>query len=292
MKYKHKLNIQTSTLLLPWLITFLVFWLYPLAYAAYLSFTEYHTLTGASNFIGFDNYSRIFQDDLFWQALLNTSIFTFGTVPFTTIFALILASILNSKLIKFKEFFRSSYFMPSVTSLVVIALIFTNLYSKDGYINNILQMLNLPFPERGWLLEPSTALLSIMAMDVWISVGYYMVLFLAGMQTIPQDLFDSAKLCGANAWQVFKRITLPVLRPTLLFVLVINTIKSFQIFVEIFVMTKGGPMNRTTTLVYLVFTNAFERVDMMGYASALAYIIFILLLIFSLVQMKLLKIKT
>jgi multiple sugar transport system permease protein len=192
---------------------------------------------------------------------------------------------------RFKEFFRASFFMPSVTSMVVVALIFTNLYSKDGYIIIISEMLGIPYPERGFLQEPATALLSIMAMDVWMAVGYYMILFLAGMQTISKDMYDSAKLAGASAWQEFRSITLPMLRPTLLFVVVINSIKSFQVFIEIFVMTKGGPMDSTMTLVYLVFVNAFERSDLMGYAAAVAYIVFIILLVFSFIQIKLLKPK-
>jgi multiple sugar transport system permease protein len=291
MENRLKYNVNTLILLIPWIITFCLFWLYPLGYAAFLSMTQYSTLADSFRFIGFENYKNILNDAIFWKALANTAMFTFGTVPVTTGFALLLASIINSKYIKFKEFFRSSYFMPSVTSLVVISLIFTNLYSKDGYINNLLNLLNLPVSQRGFLLEPSTALLSVMAMDVWISTGYYMVLFLAGMQTISNDLYDSAKLAGATAWQQFWIITLPLLRPTLLFVIVINTIKSFQIFIEIFIMTKGGPLNSTTTLVYLVFVNAFEKFDMMGYASALAYIVFIILLIFSFLQIKILRYK-
>lgn len=281
----------TTLLLLPWLITFGLFWLYPLLYAFYVSFTQYSTLGDTSTFIGLANYTRIFSDSLFWKALANTSIFTFGTVPVTTCFALILALALHSSTIRWKGFFRSAFFLPSVTSLVVISLIFTNLYSKSGYVNILLSLCGLPFPERGWLLEPDTALLGIMAMDVWISVGYYMVLFLAGIQAIPADLYESALLSGANAWQRFRFITLPLLRPTMLFVIVINTIKSFQIFVEIYVMTKGGPLNATTTLVYMVYEHAFERADTMGYASALAFIIFALLLLFSAIQMKLLKQK-
>ncbi len=292
MKNSTRIDINTWVLLLPWLITFIVFWLYPLIYAAYLSLTEYATLTGEATFIGFDNYTMMLQDDLFWTALSNTAIFTLGTVPATTALALLFATLINRKMTRFKEFFRVSYFMPSVTSLVVVALIFTNLYSKDGYILAISDMLGLPFPERGFLQEPATALVSIMAMDVWMAVGYYMILFLAGMQTISKDLYDSAKLAGASAWQEFKSITLPMLRPTLLFVIVINSIKSFQVFIEIFVMTKGGPMDSTMTLVYLVFVNAFEKSDMMGYAAAVAYVVFIILLIFSFIQVKLLKPKT
>lgn len=292
MKNKTKLNINTWTLLLPWLITFGVFWLYPLIYAGYLSLTDYATLTGEATYIGFANYENMLNDELFWTSLGNTAIFTLGTVPATTALALFFATLINRRLTRFKDFFRSTYFMPSVTSLVVIALIFTNLYSKDGYIITICEMIGLPYPERGFLQEPATALLSIMAMDVWMATGYYMILFLAGMQVISKDLYDSAKLSGASAWQEFWNITLPMLRPTLLFVVVINSIKSFQVFIEVFVMTKGGPMDSTMTLVYMVFVNAFERSDMMGYAAAVAYVVFIILLIFSLIQFILLKPKT
>ncbi|MBX3043458.1 MAG: sugar ABC transporter permease [Candidatus Kapabacteria bacterium] len=289
LSFRSRLN--TSVMLMPWIATFAIFWLYPLIYAAYLSLTDYNTLTGLADFKGFGNYTAIFSDDVFWKALSNTMIFTFGTVPVTTSLALLLAVFLNSKMTRFKEFFRASYFMPTVTSLVVISLIFTNLYSKDGYVNALLSILNLPYAERGWLLEPGTALFSIMAMDVWMATGYYMVLFLAGMQSIPNDLYESARLSGASISRMFFSITLPLLKPTLLFILVINTIKSFQIFVEIFVMTKGGPLNATTTLVYQIFVNAFERSDKMGYASALAFVLFFILIIFSLLQMRFLREK-
>jgi multiple sugar transport system permease protein len=168
-------------------------------------------------------------------------------------------------------------------------LIFTNLYARDGQLNALLGLLKLPYPERGWLLEPSTALLSVMAMDVWMSVGYYAVLFLAGLQAIPKDLYEAAELSAASAWMQFRRITLPLLKPTMMFVLVINTIKSFQVFVEIYVMTKGGPLpleGTTTTLVYEVYKNAFEKTDSLGYASAFAFVLFVFLLSLSLVQIR------
>ncbi len=282
-------NTNTLILLLPWLITLIVFWLYPLGFAVFMSFTKYQTLTNSFQYIGFENYISIFKDEIFWKALFNTTFFTLGTVPVTTLSALILASILNSKIVKYKEILRASYFLPSVTSLVVISLIFTNLYAKDGYVNTLFILLGFPPSDFGFLQNPSTALLAIMFMDVWISIGYYVVLFLAGMQTIPQDLYDAARLSGASPIQQFFRVTIQMLRPTLLFVIVINTIKSFQIFVEIFVMTKGGPLNSTMTLVYQVYINAFEKTDTMGYASALALLVFLLLIVFSLIQMKLLK---
>ncbi len=291
MKSNYRTHIQTSVLIAPWIITFIVFWLYPLIYAGYLSFTDYQTLSGRAVFIGFDNYLNLFHDDLFWKAALNTMIFVVGTVPVTTALALLLAAVINSKFVRFKQLFRASFFMPSVTSLVVLSLIFTNLYAKDGYINLLLHMAGIAHPEMGWLNQPGTALFSIMAMDVWIATGYYMILFLAGMQTIPNDLYEAARLAGASPWQQFRKITLPMLRSTLLFVVVINTIKSFQIFIEIFVMTKGGPLDSTMTLVYMVFVDAFEKTDAMGYAAALAYLLFIALIVVSFVQMKLLKEK-
>jgi len=285
----HSNRLYTLALLAPWIITLCVFWIYPLVYALILSFSNYQTLTNTMTLTGFDNYRAVFESTTFWQALRNTVVFTFGTVPVTTAFALALATALNRRSARFGSLLRSAYFLPSVTSLVVIALIFTNLYARDGYVNSLCAMLGLPFPANGWLQDPSTALGAIMAMDVWISTGYYMVLFLAGMQAIPKDLYETAELAGANAWQQFWRITLPMLRSTMLFVVVINTIKSFQIFVEVYVMTGGGPRGATTTLVYLVYHQAFIENNAMGYACAMAYVIFVVLLLISLVQMRVLK---
>lgn len=161
----------TLTLILPWVITFCVFWLYPIIYAGVLSFTHHSTLTNKSIFVGFDNYIALFKSKVFYKALLNTAIFTFGTVPITTAISLFFAVLINSKSAKFKEFYKTAFFMPAVTSLIVISLIFTNLYAQDGYINIILKSLELPYPARGWLLETKTALLSIMMMDGWSAVG-------------------------------------------------------------------------------------------------------------------------
>ena len=288
----NKRTVHHWTLLAPWLITLLVFWVYPLVYALVLSFSEYRTLTNELTLIGFDNYTRAFADETFWRALSNTAVFTVGTVPVTTALALLLASAVRRQHPKLASVFRASFFLPSVTSLVVIALVFTNLYARDGYVNVICGMMGVPYPANGWLLDQSTALGAIMAMDVWISAGYYMVLFLAGMEAIPKDLYEAAELAGASRWQQFWKITLPMLRSTMLFVVVINSIKSFQIFVEVYVMTKGGPLGSTTTLVYEVYHQAFEQSDSMGYASAIAYLIFIILLAVSFVQMRLLRVRS
>jgi multiple sugar transport system permease protein len=252
----------------------------------YYSITDYNTLTNASNVIGLDNYKRMFSDPLFWKALGNTFAFTLGTVPFSTTFALLLAAMLNSKSVKFQSLFKSSFFLPSMTSLVVVSLIFTNLYAMNGYINSILSTLGFPFPRKGWLMDPRTSLGSIMVMDVWSATGYYMIIFLAAMQAIPRNLYDQARLVGASARYQLLHITLPMLRSTLAFVLVINVIKSFQVFMEIYIMTKGGPLNSTTTIVYMIFTNGFEKTNAMGYAAAISYLLFFLLLVVSFVQLK------
>ena len=274
--------------LTPWIVKLGVFWIYPLFYALYMSFTRYRALGNTSEFIGFDNYTSIGIDPLFWKALSNTIIYAFGAVPLSTACALILAILLHSKMARYPGFYRAGLFLPSVTSIIVITLIFTNLYAKDGYINALAGMIGLPQSDKGFLLETSTALLSVMLMDVWLSTGYFMMLFLAGLQSIPKDIYESAQLQGANAWQMFYRITLPLMKPTLLFVMVISTIKSLQIFVEMYTMTKGGPLNSTITVVYLIFSNAFEKTDAMGYGAALAYVLFAIIGLLSFIQMKLL----
>lgn len=291
ISYKNKERFNILILLLPWILTFLVFWAYPVIYSFILSLSEYKTLSNETTFIGLENYTALFSDETFLKSLSNTMLFVFVTVPITTTLATVLAVLVDRTNGKLKEFFKAAYFLPSVTSLVVIALIFKNLYSKEGYINTLLQMIGMSGQPDGWLQSVETALPAIMAMDIWIATGYYMIIVLAGLQTIPKDLYEAADISGASPWQQFKSITLPMLKPTLLFILVVNTIKSFQIFIEIYVMTKGGPLNETTTLVYQVYQNAFEMADKMGYASAVAYVLFFIILMISLLQMKLLKEK-
>ena len=166
----------------------------------------------------------------------------------------------------------------------MIALIYTNLYASGGYVNVLLKMAGIVAPKNGWLLTPGLALPAIMVMDIWISIGYYAVLFLAAMQNVPRDFYEVAELEGTSKWKQFYQITLPVIKPTLLFALVLNTIKSFQVFTEIYVMTRGGPLGRTTTLVYQVYGNAFESADTMGYACAIAYVLFFIIAVFSIIE--------
>ncbi|MFW6190485.1 MAG: carbohydrate ABC transporter permease [Candidatus Bipolaricaulota bacterium] len=209
-------------------------------------------------------------------------IFVVGTIPITTAIAIILAVFLNQK-IKFRGFFRASYFVPVMTSVVVISTIFTYIYSPYGLLNSLLNLFGIP--GKNWLLNTNFALPAIMVMMIWASFGYYTVLFLAGLQNIPEEIYESAAIDGANTVQTFFRITLPLLRPMLIFALVINIIRSFQIFSQIFVMTQGGPLGSTRTIVYYLYNMGFQKFRM-GYASGIAYLLFILILIFSVIQMK------
>ncbi len=283
-KFSHSDGIKLAYLS-PWLITLLLFWLYPLAHSFYLSLTDFRLLGDQTTFIGLENYVRLLGDADFLKALANTAIFVVGTIPFTTVIALILALLVNRGIAGAKVF-RSAYFIPSITSLVVIALIFTNLYSRGGYLTLLCDLVGISTPERGFLFSEKTALLAIMAMDIWIASGYYMLLFLAALKSIPEEHYEAASLDGAAGWSKFLRITLPQLRPMFLYVVLINTIKSFQVFVEIFIMTKGGPLNSTLTVVYFVYDRGLHKFDM-GYASAAAYILVVIIMIFALMQMKL-----
>ncbi len=269
----------------PWIMTLLLFWLFPLLYSLYLGFTDFKLMRPEVNWIGFQNFAALLSDEVFLSSLKNTFIFVIGTIPATTIIALFLALLIDKKFTG-RTLFRSAYFMPSITSMVVIALIFSNLYSRGGYIYLLAQMLGLSPPENGFLLSESTALYSVMAMDIWMSVGYYMLLFLAGLKSIPKELYESAEVAGASGWRIFRSITLPLLKPVALFIIVINTIKSFQVFVEIFVMTKGR--YNSSTAVYYIYETGLNRFEF-GYASAAAYILFFIIALFSILQFRLLK---
>ena len=279
-------KLITAILIAPWLLTLLIFWAFPVVYSLLLSFTDY-TVFAPSSFVGLANYIKLFSDSYFLQTLKNTAFFVFGTIPFTTIIALILAVLIAEK-IPGHRLFQAGYFIPSITSMVVIALVFSSLYAKNGYLFMLGEMIGLDMAKNGYLFSTKTALAAIMVMDIWVAVGYYVLLFLAGVKSIPEEIFEAAKLDGAGFWRRLFQVTLPQITPMLLFIVVINTIRSFQIFIEIYVMTKGGPLGSTATVVYFVFDEGLQKFRM-GYASAAAYLLFLIILIFSLLQMKLLS---
>jgi multiple sugar transport system permease protein len=272
----------TAVLYAPWALTFVVFWLFPLLFALYLSFTHYSPLAGDLTVTGADNYVRMAGDGDFWKAVRNTVFFVAGTVPVTTALALGLALLLNSQ-IRGRGFFRAAFFFPSITALVVVALVWTSLYARGGVLYALVSALGLSPPANGFLFSPTTALPGIMLMDIWAAVGYYMLLYVAALQALPREYFESARMMNASGWQTLRLVVWPALRPMTLLVLVLNTIKSFQVFVEVYVMTKGGPLGSTRTMVYFVYEEGLVKFDM-GYASAAAYALFILIAAVALFQ--------
>jgi len=276
---------------LPWVITLLLFWAFPILYSFLVGFTDcnlhsFKFLPWENNWIGLDNYQELFSDQDFIDSLKNTFIFVFGTIPVTTVLSLVMA-LLVSRRFKGRALFRAGYFMPSITSLVVISLIFINLFQRGGYVALLCEMVGIAPPVNGFLYNSGTALYSVMAMDIWMSVGYYMLIFLAGLKAIPEELYEVAEVNGASPLRRFFSITLPLLRPVALFIIVINSIKSFQVFVEIFVMTQGK--FDTSTMVYFIYDTGLATAFRFGYASAAAYILFIIIAVFSLLQFILLR---
>lgn len=276
-------------LLLPWILTFLVFWLYPLAFSFLLSFCDYDVFhEGAFRWTGLDNFTRLFGDSRFHQAFGNTLFFVLGTTPVTTVLALALA-LLIERMRAFQTLFRSAFFLPSIISIVVIATIFKSFYAPDGVLNEICAFVGIA--PHAWLIETAWAMPAIMAMDIWSSVGYYMVLFLAALKSVPAQLYEAAEVDGAGEWAQFRHITLPQIRGMALFIIVINTIRSWQVFPEIFTLTRGGPLGTTDTLVHRVYEAAF-RYHEMGYASAMAWVLFAVIMGLSLIQMRILREKS
>lgn len=275
---------NTLIFIFPWLATLTAFWAFPVVYSLILSFTDYSVFS-QTKFIGIANFSKLITDPAFLLALKNTAYFVFGTIPFTTVIALILAVLIAEK-IPGHKIFQASYFIPSITSMSVIAIVFTALYARGGYLHALGNLAGLPVPENGYLFSTSTALPAIMAMDIWVAIGYYVLLFLAAIKSIPTDIYEAARLDGAGFWRRLWQVTLPQITSMTLFVVVINTIRSFQIFIEIYVMTRGGPLGSTSTVVYFVFEEGLRKFNM-GYASAAAYLLFVIILLFSLLQMKL-----
>jgi len=286
---RSALNRPAGLFLAPWLTVFALFWLYPLAFSLVLSFCDYNVFHPESwRFTGLGNFLRLATDGRFLQSLSNTLFFALGTTPVTTLFGLFLAVLINNQRIG-ERLFRSAFFLPSILSVVVISTVFKSIYSIDGLLNESCSWVGIS--PREWLADPHLALFSIMAMDVWAATGYSMVLLLAALKAIPDQVYQAAEVDGATPWQSFRLITFPLLRPMLLFVVILNTIRSWQVFPEIFTMTRGGPLGTTDTMVHHLYETAFRSHEM-GYASAMAYLLLTIIFVLSALQMKALRKNT
>ena len=313
----------------PALLVFSVFLIIPIIFAIYFSLTDWNGISPPveANFIGLRNYEAVLiqggirQSD-FFKALKNTTYFALGVVPLQTILALLLAVVVNQRMLRFKSFFRTAYYFPSITSSVAISLIFLFLYQRSGLINRVLELSTFGAWEpiawmadsRGlihivlesigitlrdgpaflgsevlgltiwdWISGPSIALTAIMIMNTWTTIGTMMIIFLAALQDIPGHVYEAAQIDGAGAWPTFAKITVPLLRPTLFFIVTLGLIGTYQVFDQIYVMSSGGPAKTTLTMAWMVYRNGFRNSEM-GLGAAIAIMLFVIIFTLTLIQ--------
>jgi multiple sugar transport system permease protein len=267
----------------PMLVLFLLFRFVPVVGAFLLSLTDYR-LSGTWDFIALDNYTRLVQDSIFHEALLVTLLYTVIFVPLTVLLSLGTAMLLHQAVWK-RGFFRGVFFLPYVTSIVLAAVIWKWIYdAQDGLLNGVLGLVNIGPID--FLSQSGTVLPSIAVTSAWKGFGYSMLILLAGLQAVPKSYLEAAMIDGAGSWQRFRFVTLPQLRPVLFFVLVIETIGAFQVFDAMYVMTGGGPVRSSYSLVYFLYDSGFKYFDF-GYASAIGLVLFLIVLLVSLVQRRL-----
>ncbi|RCK69376.1 sugar ABC transporter permease [Desertihabitans brevis] len=268
------------------LLLFMVFTVFALVFAFYLTFHEWSIIEPERPFVGLQNYSDMLADESYLRSIVNTFYFTGVSVPVTMAIGLLVALLLNLPL-RGRGIIRTLYFLPVVTPFVVIAIVWKWLYNGDfGLFNYYLMQTGIIESPLLFLADPDLAMPSVIAMSIWSGVGFSMVIYLAALQAVPFQLYEAARVDGATRLQQLWHVTIPQLRPTTVFLLVIGIINSFQVFTQIFIMTSGGPVERTTTVVYFIYNAAFKFYEF-GYASTLAFGLFALLFVFTLVQLHL-----
>ena len=277
---KIKYDLIAYLFITPNYLIYLVFILVPVIWVISLSFTRYELVT-APVFNGIANYLELFQDEIFSQALKHTFIYWIFTVAISMVIGLVLAVVLNQR-IKGVSFFRAAYYLPNVISMVAIAIMWIWLYDPTkGILNAILGIFGIPASD--WLYDQNLALGCIIVPSIWALVGFDMVIYLAGLQNIPNMLYQAATVDGASQLKQFFVITIPMLRPITFFLIVMSSIKSFQVFDQIYVMTRGGPAKATTTLVYEIYENGFQFYKM-GYASAMSVVLLVIVATITLIN--------
>ena len=270
----------------PNFIGFCIITLVPMVISIGLAFCDWDGVHPVE-FIGLQNFLDLLKDDTFKASFVNTIVYTVGTVPLTLVCSLGLAILLNQK-VKFRNFFRTVSFFPYVASLVAVAAVWNMIFSPSmGPINQVLSLLGVAQQDLPrWAAGRDTAMITVILFSVWKNMGYYMVIYLAGLQGTNLELNEAAELDGANKWQIFWHVTLPQLRPTTFFVVIMLTINSFKVYDQMYMITQGGPGNATMTLVYDIYNVAFVNTPRYGYASAISMVLFILVLIVTLVQFR------
>ncbi|WP_062108147.1 carbohydrate ABC transporter permease [Bacillus niameyensis] len=257
-----------------------VFSLIPAAAALGLSFTKYNVFEQSVDWVGFDNFIKAFKDEDFLQALKNTFYYWILVTPALVVLPVFLAILVNQKLIGIK-LFRLTYYFPVLVSVVITAILWNWLFSSDGILNYLLSLVGISAVD--WLTSTKMVMPSLALVTVWQGLGYYMLFYLAGLQSVPTDLYEASELDGANFWQKHVHITFPMLRPIIFFVAVVSTMSAFKEFTLMLTMTEGGPIGASTTVVYMVFHKAFKQLDM-GYASAISFLLFIIIMLLTLLN--------
>jgi len=278
-KLANQQNFAGVLFILPALLGTIVFIIIPIICSFGLSFAKWDLLNPIQ-YVGLENYRVVLTEPVFVKIIINTFVYATATSVFGVIIPLILACIINNK-IKGADFFKTAYFLPFVTPMIVIGIIWEWIFDPNiGCLNHLLHL------HINWLYDTNFAMPALIIVSVWKLIGYNMILFLTGLSTINQELLEASKIDGANAYNTFKHVTIPLLSPTIFFVTIITAITSFQVFDLIYVMTQGGPLDSTNVLVYAIYKNAFEYFNV-GKASALAYVLFAIIFVLTLVQWKL-----
>lgn len=284
-KIKHPLRSRSETvfrnvMVILLIAFFVIFFLIPIIMALVGSFYKWNPLRLQFNFLGLENWKRVFESDLFWSAMGNTVLFAAVAVFFRVILGLAIAHALYSKLIKHKSLYRTLYYLPTITPMVAVAFVWKFIFDPQfGLLNNLLGT------DINWLFDGRYALIAIIILTIWKDFGFAVVIFLGAMYSLPRDCYEAAEIDGAGAWQRFRKLTLPLLRPTILFIVIVSLISYFQTYIPVMVLTQGGPGTQTYLATYLIYDEAFVKYNF-GYASALSFVLFLFIAIFTGISFK------
>jgi multiple sugar transport system permease protein len=282
-KVQSRENRNGYLFVMPWILGFFLFTLLPMVFSAILSLCEWDIVTGLSTieFVGLENFTGMFKDPKFWQSLKVTFKFCLITIPCYQIVSLFVAFLLAMD-IKGMKIFRVVYFLPSIIPTIAATMIWTRIFAQDGILNKSLSVIGIKGP--AWLTDRNTALYALMIMGLW-GVGNTIIIYLSGLQGVSEELKEAARVDGAKGWQIFFKITVPMISPTIFFNVVMAVIGSFQYFTQAYVMTEGGPMQSTLFYNLYLYQKAYKEYQM-GYASAMAWVMFIIIMLFTMLVIK------
>ena len=278
--FKYYGKFSPYLFLIPALLVLVVFFFIPFFQTIGLSFFDYSENIYKANFTGLNNYIEILRNPVFYKVMWNTVLYLIVAVPILVIFPLFLAILINQK-IRGITLYTILIYLPVIVPIVVAAIAFKWLYAQEGILNYFMQLFHLP--AIGWLTDPKYAIYSVIIVTIWKGIGYYMMIYLASLMSVPQELYEACDIDGAGFIRKHLTVTIPHIMPTIALVSTISTISAMKVFAEIYVMTKGGPLDSTKTIVYYIYERAFENLDL-GYASALAVVLLVIVMIFSLIN--------